>query len=366
MSKTKVIKQQKKKQQKETKRRNRKAKDAVWQAKVQRRSRFPKFEVGLTGLAEPEFVDAVYAAAKKVDFYDRNNFKEFERFIWKGFAQFGEGVMENARRAISCNLAEHQHQSGDILSRRVMGQISQAVYSLIPDQVKEQFMPLNYFCVIMNDRKLALCFDRLNTIQTAGGPIHCPKRPVTVHAAGEERALAFTTHAIKRACERIAPNWRHCYLSLLDIVRFCEYIPAFEMVTLRPNQQGILLYASCGPNYTLRHSIYLEEILGQEKLDPNQGSLEYRLGYCPLKLQGPYAIARTFLPPGYSATPEYGVLMKNVPPGGIRPKLMEMARNHVPDLERTEDWVPLIKWLHDNGVPQVRQSASKSPIDLPQ
>lgn len=366
MSHTKVIKQQKKKQQKETKRRNRKAKDAVWQAKVQRRSRFPKFEVGLTGLAEPEFVDAVYAAAKKVDFYDRNNFTEFDRLHWKGFAQLGEGVIEDARRAINRHLAEHQYQCGDMLSMHVMGQISKAVYSLIPDQVKEQFLPLKYFYVMMNNRELALCFDRLNTIQTPASQIHCPKRPVTVHAAGEERALAFTTHAIKRACERIAPNWRQRYSDLFKIVCFCECTPAFEMVTLHPNRLGILLYASCGPSYTVQHKIYLEEILGQEKLNPNQGSLEYRLGYCPLKLQGQYAIAKTFLPPGYKTTPEYGVLMKSAPPGGIRPKLMKMTRNHVSDLERAEDWVPLIKWFHDNGFPQVRQSASKSPIDLPQ
>lgn len=128
--------------------------------------------------------------------------------------------------------------------------------------------------------------------------------------------------------------------------------------TLHPDQECILLYASCGPSYADQHVIYVDQVLGQEKVDPDREPPEYRLGYCPLAFHGPYAVAKTLLPPGYKSTPEYRQLLRCVPPRGIKAELMAIARSHVPDLDRSEEWLPLIKWFHDNGVPQVRQRAN--------
>jgi len=36
---------------------------------------------------------------------------------------------------------------------------------------------------------------------------------------------------------------------------------------------------------------------------------------------------------------------------------LSLAKNHVRDHDQAEDWIPLVKWFHENGIPQVRQGA---------
>lgn len=362
---TATVKQQQKKQRKEIKRRKRQKHQGIRRAQAQRRSEFPQFELGPTGISEPEFVDAVYAAARKVNFDDRQHFKDVDRLSWRHVAQWGVTVIEVCRQAANRDLSEQQENCGDMISMSLVKNVSQAIYSLISDEVKERFMPYNYFKVIPTRNKFVLHTDRLITKSTPKGQIHLSRSPVIVEVDGERRTLAFATHAMQRVCERIAPGWKVNIAGLMEIVRFFSCIPSFEMEALYPDQNAILLYASCGPSFTKDYSCYVDHILGRDKVKPDSEPPEYRLGYCPLALDGPYAIAKTLLLPGYQATPEYRLLSTRVLPRERQAELFEMARDHVRDMDRFEEWLPLIKCFHENGVPQVRQRASESQPDSP-
>ena len=247
-----------------------------------------------------------------------------------------------------------------MMSMSLVTNVSQAIYSLIPDEVKERFMPYNYFTVIPTRNKLVLHTGRLITKRTPKGSIHLSRIPVIVEVDGERRTLAFTTHTMQRVCERIAPDWKVNIASLMEIVRFFSCIPSFEMESLYPDQNAILLYASCGPSFTKDYSCYVDQILGRDKVKPDSEPPEYRLGYCPLALDGHYAIAKTLLLPGYQTTPEYRLLSTRVLPWERQTELFEMARDHVRDMDHFQEWLPLIKCFHENGVPQVRQRVSES------
>jgi hypothetical protein len=365
MSQTKIIKQQNKKQQKELKRRKRQKHQGIRRAQAQRRSEFPQFELGPTGISELEFVDAVYAAARKVNFDDRQHFKDVDRLSWRTIAQIGANVIEEWRRSANRDLYEQQENFGDMMSMSLVTNVSQAIYSLIPDEVKERFMPYNYFTVIPTRNKLVLHTGRLITKRTPKGSIHLSRSPVIVDVDGERRTLAFTTHAMERVCERIAPGWKVNYVDLMEIARFFSCVPSFEMEPLNSDQNVILLYASCGPSFTDLYWIHVDHILGRDKVKPDSEPPEYRLGYCPLALDGRYAIAKTLLLPGYRMTPEYRLLSTSVLPRERKTELFEMTRDHVRDTDRFEEWLPLVKWFHENGVPQVRQRASESQPNSP-
>jgi hypothetical protein len=365
MSQTKIIKQQNKKQQKELKRRKRQKHQGIRRAQAQRRSEFPQFELGPTGISEPAFVDAVYAAARKVNFDDRQHFEGIDRLTWRHVAERAAHELEDWRLFANRNLAECHENIGDILIMSLDQSVTQAIYSLIPDEVKERFMPYNYFKVIPTRNKIVLHTDRLITKSTPKGSIHYSRSPVIVEIDGERRTLAFTTHAMQRVCERIAPDWKINITDLMEIVRFFSCIPSFEMEALYPNQNAILLYALCGPSFTTNYSCYVDHILGRDKVKPDSEPPEYRLGYCPLALDGPYAIAKTLLLPGYQKTPEYGRLSTSVLPWERKTELIEMTRDHVRATDRFEEWLPVIKWFHENGVPQVRQRASESQQHSP-
>ncbi len=79
----------------------------------------------------------------------------------------------------------------------------------------------------------------------------------------------------------------------------------------------------------------------------------YRVGYCPLVFNEEYAIAKTFLPPGYSQTPERELINNKISNLIERQKLIAIAGKLDFYSLRNGEAMDLIKWFHDNGVPQV-------------
>jgi hypothetical protein len=92
-----------------------------------------------------------------------------------------------------------------------------------------------------------------------------------------------------------------------------------------------------------------EQVLGR----PGRKLCYYRVGYCPVVVEGDFAKATTLLYPGYGGTPEYGLIVRSGLGREERRTLLDTASGMSRDvLERTGDF-SLTKWFHDNGVPQV-------------
>jgi hypothetical protein len=152
----------------------------------------------------------------------------------------------------------------------------------------------------------------------------------------------------------MAPKWKTSFTDLMRVVRFVALVPSLELIHLHGDRAAIALFADCGDPLTVVHEIYAKKLLGLKRHDPCDKRPEYRLGYCPIESDGAFVVAKTFLPPGYKGTPEYGMLIKSKLPKADRTTLLSLARDHVRDHEQADDWLPLIKWFHNNGVPQVR------------
>jgi hypothetical protein len=79
----------------------------------------------------------------------------------------------------------------------------------------------------------------------------------------------------------------------------------------------------------------------------------YRVGYCPLVFNDQYAIAKTFLSPGYSQTPERRLIEQFEESSVERQRKIRIASNLDYETLRNGDAMNLVCWFHKNGVPQV-------------
>lgn len=357
MAGTKAVRHHQKKKQKELRRRKRQKQNAVHKAQWKRACRFPKLEISPDCNADPEFIDAVYSAAKKVNFNDRDRFHNYDRMIWELVATDGIQLVEQMWKKGNRVFANTLRNSGLFVEALTLTKLAEAVYSQIPAKIKHRFMPHQHFMITPVGKVLEVYCDSLFKKASSGGNIYFSAETPFLESDGEKRPLGFTTHALERICERIAPQWRTRYVQLMDFVRFVVQVPPFETSFLHRKQPAIVLFAVCGNLHSKIHDIYVNKILGSHNFDVKGNDPEYRLGYCPIEYDDSFAVAKTFLLAGYKGTPEYDLLRGSGLGNSEKTRLLSLAENHVRDLDQAEDWIPLVKWFHENGIPQVRQGA---------
>ena len=104
-----------------------------------------------------------------------------------------------------------------------------------------------------------------------------------------------------------------------------------------------------------QYRTYVQKILGEENLDPSAGKAYFRVGYCPVVFEGDFAKAKTFLYPGYTTTPEYGLVLQTALGRSEKEMLLKQATTHDSTEILLNDHPEAIKWFHDHGIPQVVQ-----------
>jgi hypothetical protein len=122
----------------------------------------------------------------------------------------------------------------------------------------------------------------------------------------------------------------------------------FEPCELHAGRQvGFTLFDISAGGYFSGH--IAEQVLGR----PGQKHCYYRVGYCPVVVEGDFAKATTLLYPGYCGTPEYGLILRSSLDNAARTRLISTASDMSRGiLEQTGDFT-LTKWFHDNGVAQI-------------
>jgi hypothetical protein len=73
--------------------------------------------------------------------------------------------------------------------------------------------------------------------------------------------------------------------------------------------------------------------------------------------EGGFAKAKTFIHPGFKSTPEYGLLKNSGLPKDIKERYLAKATDDTltqSNIQMNSD-NEIIKWFHDNGIPQVKQ-----------
>jgi len=181
----------------------------------------------------------------------------------------------------------------------------------------------------------------------------------------QERLVAFSEHALERICERTVYNWRD-FGGHGDAFAFLDNCVYFEDCTDVRGEPSFVVYNSCVPHFA--SWAYAEHVLGRPA--PSGGDahaniataltdhkLYYRVGYCPVSFHGDLALATTLLTPGMNrqrGTPEGQLIEKcGLPASEVeRMKAQVEAQLSMKALVDSGDY-SLIKWFHENGVPQV-------------
>ena len=330
----------------------------VLEIKRQRRAEFPDF-VFWEEHGNPEFVAIVKEAIRRFDFAELD---KVEQSAFRMMKQFGTAY---ALAAIKKNMRKFQEEGADnayvvAVDLQWLCSIGHAIFSRIPDDVKRSFLPMNDVEFRYRDDVIVAKFRSLLTQKSPGGTTYYSRYKPTIDFGGKEYIVGFSTEALKRTCERTMKD-PLIYAALGDVYAYFEDCQYFEPCTLRDGSPAFSFFDECPPHHSLKVASWQrslsENILGIKEADPTQGKLYYRVGYCPVVFNQGFAKAKTLLFPGFKKTSEYEMLDKAHMPLETKRRLQRLATDS--DMSRLWETnnTQALKWFHDNGVPQVIQTA---------
>ena len=188
----------------------------------------------------------------------------------------------------------------------------------------------------------------LKTAKSPGGTVYYSSYQPTATFDGDERVIAFSTHAVHRICERTVVDWT-TYDGFGDAFAVLNRCRHYEPCVLEDGGPAFAVYNTCVQGF-LSHAIAVHT-LGE--LDPGVNYV-YRVGYCPVVFHDRFAIAKTLLTPGMDKTPEIGAMLRaNVIKHSEKSKWYDRASALTfAGLKESGDWEAL-RLLHEHGVPQV-------------
>jgi len=299
--------------------------------------KFPTFEFH-TNNAPDSFVNLIRRTLRDLDFRDRTIFQPDETKFLTHIKQSPEVVIP----ALVQGVVER-----NLSALHLASMVGHRVFSRIPADQLRQWIPFHDVHFLMAGERIVVLFRSLEQIRGKGGTTYFSSHRPTVEIDGQKLIVGWSRHAIERTCERLAPRW-DSYLGLGDVFALFHGCRRFELCQLHNGRDvGFTFYDKCAAGYFGGH--IAEQVLGRSM----KGKCYYRVGYCPLVVDGPFAKATTLLYPGYAGTPEYGLILRNGIPGKSRPQMVDAAsRMTREELETTQDFA-LMKMFHDNGVLQI-------------
>lgn len=317
----------------------------VAQEKIQQDERrrydlaFPKFVLRPNNAPE-QFVDLIWRAIRRIDFRDRTLFRPAEtaflRMAKKKPAEIMAALVNGSKIA-------------DPLALYFCTFIGQTIFNMIPAQQLRQWIPFHDVQFLVVGREIVVDFRSLEQAKGPGGTIYFSKDRPTLEIDGQKKVIGWSRHAIERTCERLAPRW-DSYLGLGDVFAFFDKCRHFERADLHGGQLGFTFFDVCAEGFFT--GLFARKVLGE----PNGRQSYYRVGYCPAVVEGQFVKATTLLYPGFVGTPEYGAILNSRLGRDDKQRLIEKARQQSREyLEKTGDF-SLVRWFHNQGVPQVVQT----------
>ena len=230
------------------------------------------------------------------------------------------------------------------------------VFGAIPDGRLQAYAP---FCDVMfgwQGRSLAARFRALRQHKGPGGTAYYSRHEPTLDVCGRRYVVAFSGHAVQRACERAVANWR-TYCGLGDAYGLIEQTQEYEPCWMPDGRIGFSFFENCsfltsgGGRLVLRSGAMAFGVLGNDLARGRRYA--YRVGYCPCVVEGRYLKAKTLLAPGQRGTPEYELILRHERDPAERGRKREEAE--LLDAARVRDTLDfgLLRWFHGHGIPQV-------------
>lgn len=332
-----------KKQQKRKARERRVAQEKVKQADRRRYAEaFPRFVLQPNN-APQALVDLIWRTIRRIDFRDRALFRPFEtKFLRLAKRSPNEVFSELA------DPAKVPHP----LALHLCSFVGHTVFRMIPVQQFRQWIPFHDVRFLLRGAEIVVSFRSLEQAKTPGGTVYFSSHRPTLEIDGNRKIVGWSRHAIERTCERLAPRW-DTYLGLGDVFAFFDQCLYFERRDLHNGQVGFSFFDVCARGFF--SELFATEVLGR----PFERRCYYRVGYCPAVVEGDFVKATTLLYPGFAGTPEYGAILRSGLSREEKDEMIGQARRQSRDhLEKTGDF-SLVKWFHDQGVPQVIETDKK-------
>ena len=226
----------------------------------------------------------------------------------------------------------------------------------------EKYVPFNVAYIIPIGKSFRVFFNGMLTKKMDNAPpIYYSKHKPTIEINGEKLLIGFSRHAIHRICERCVGDWgtNGGATDAFAFFNSCIYFELYEDDTRRENQYYFTFYQTCADGFF--SGMYPRMIL--DNFDPTK-TYYYRIGYCPIVVNGNFACGKTMLPPGMRGTPEDKLLRKSNLSREEKHKIYKSAENafSFSGLAKSQDFTGL-KWFHDNGVPQIVELPENPYID---
>jgi hypothetical protein len=226
------------------------------------------------------------------------------------------------------------------------------IFERLPTAYQQIPLAIQYFKVQVVDRTIEILFDSLPSKPHEKGRVFYPSHDPKAVFDGNPFPVGFSRHAIERACERMIWMKPLDYAQLLLIRLQLTGCLTCEGLQLSNGQPAFAMYGSVGDPGNPIYETYVDRILNTTPGIPAE-RLRYLMGYCPVDFRLGRAVAITFLPPGYSGTPEDQLVRSTVTDRGLQRQLLAAARNNTFGQVLIGNH-EVIKWYHENGVPQVK------------
>jgi hypothetical protein len=313
------------------------------------RRHYPEIEFQ-TNEADPDFVNLIKQATSSVSFDDPLVFSRVERNFYKSLKKHGG---QAAIAALAGESPFTQGQENACQAFQVLMSLGNFIFKYIPKAELLRFIPYHDVQFVFVGNTVVARFSSLLQARGPFGSAFHSKLKPTLDVNGVSRTVAFSRHAIERICERIHPNWE-TYTGLGDVYAFFGRCVYFERCDLYGGQLGFTFFERCDNPLFWQYK-YVLKVMGQENVRQAGGTCYYRVGYCPAVIDGDFIKAKTLLFPGYSGTPEYGLIRRSPLSESQKREMTEKASRLEAKYMVEHGDFDTIKWFHDNGVPQVVQ-----------
>lgn len=322
-------------------RRQRKAeRQAIDRRGLEYRRRYPEWTVR-QGNASQDVVQAVVEAVGRVRLYskcfttaDRELLGRIKNGAWSSLMGLEVPTLGRDAQPPHVNL---------------LYKLGLSLYAAMPEDVRSELLLDTDVRVTVHGNRLVAACDSLQRHEGEVGCHHYSYFRPTIEIDGQVKVVSFSRHALRRLYDACIPCWQ-TYIAHGDAFESVNNCDNYEPCSLPDGRQAFTFYQEARHDAWARN--YVLQILGEEAARSRQ-SFALRMGYCPIIIDGEFAVATDFMFPGHAGTPEHAVLAMADLADDCRQRLQaSAAKISTAYLYATNDFSAL-RWFHEHGVSQV-------------
>ena len=338
----------------ERKRHKRHLKDVRKSKKSVLRRRYPRIEIDHDG-ESPCFMKTVEETSDRFDFENNSHCDTADRLMYQilrkeGYAALSAACTARAQAEDSKDLTLSVDDRRAIWHSPIFTHLGQWVFERLPEQYRTNPLPFHFFHVRPCDKNLCVNFQFMPRMPSPHGTIYFSPFEPTVSTTNGLRKVGFTRHAIERACQRLARELPIQYQQCQYLTAHFQHCVYYEPLTLPSGQEAIRMFTEC--RYDLSQ-IYLRDVAGLDDAEIANRKWFCLVGYCPVKENCDFAVATTFLCPGYRDTPEAHLVDTARISAATRHSLRTAAKDSTRADVVAGRLTEALTWYHENGAPQV-------------